>query len=80
MRYFLIFIGYVTAYCLIKFRQKIGDGIGGDQSWMESIGGIYNFLMILGVILFFWCTVELTGTARIFFFPLYWILGGAFGG
>ena len=77
MKYFLILIGYILAFCLIKFRQQIGDNFG-EPAWADRIGGIYNLMIILGVILFFWCTAAITGTTKIFLYPLYIVLGGAF--
>lgn len=65
------------AIAMIKYRERIGDQLG-DQYWMRYVGGVYNFVIIIAVLLFFWAVASITGTEKIFFFPLYFILGGAF--
>ena len=67
----------IVSILMIKFREQIGDSIG-DAEWMHYVGGVYNFVIILAVIFFFWAVASLTGTTHIFFAPLYFLLGGAF--
>lgn len=61
---------------MIKFRQQIGDSIG-EAEWMRYFGGVYNFIVVLGVLLFFWAIALMTGTVDILFAPIFWIIGGA---
>lgn len=62
---------------MIKYREQMGDMIG-DAQWMRYVGGVYNLVIIIAVFLFFWAIASLTGTEKVFFFPLYYVLGGAF--
>ena len=62
---------------MIKYRERIGDTIGEAQ-WMRYVGGVYNFVILLAVIIFFWAIASLTGTVDILFAPVLWIFGGAF--
>jgi len=70
--------GMLIGVFIIKYRERIGDSVG-EAYWMRHIGGIYNFLIILGVAIFFWSIATMTGTEQIFFAPLFWIFGGALG-
>ncbi len=74
---FLQLLGLVLAGFMIKYREKLGDIIG-DAYWMRYVGGVYNFIILLAVFIFFWCIAALTGTQDIFFYPLYVIFGGVF--
>lgn len=74
---FVQLCGMVLGALLIKYRQQIGDEIG-DAEWMRYVGGVYNFVILMGVLIFFWSIATLTGTADIFFAPLFWIIGGTF--
>ncbi len=67
--------GMVAAGLMIKYREKIGDIIG-DAEWMRYVGGVYNFIIILAIFLFFWSVASLTGTQQIFFAPIAWFFGG----
>ena len=66
MSTFLSLIGIVGSFFLIKYRERAGDMIG-DAAWMQPIGGIYNFLIIFSVFIFFFSVAALTGTTDIFF-------------
>jgi hypothetical protein len=74
---FLKVCAIVISVLIIKYRQRIGDFLG-EAAWMHYIGGVYNLVTIIGVFIFFWSVASLTGTTKIFFAPLYWLLGGAF--
>lgn len=71
-------IGIICAFCMIKYREMIGDAIG-EQTWMAYVGGVYNFIMIIAVFLFFWSVAGMTGTTGIFFAPLTWFFAGLIG-
>ena len=70
-------LGMTFGVLVIKYRERIGDFVG-DAYWMRHVGGVYNLLIIVGVLIFFWSVASMTGTEKIFFAPLYWVLGGAF--
>lgn len=72
--FFAIF-GIVASFLLLKFRQQVGDMIG-EADWMKKIGGVYNFIIILAIFIFFWSIAELTGTSHLLFAPLKMIIPG----
>ena len=61
----------------LVFLRVSGDLIG-DAEWMKYVGGVYNFVILISIFIFFWALASLTGTERIFFFPIYFVFGGAF--
>ena len=72
---FLSIIGIVSSLLMIKYRERVGENIG-EAAWMEKVGGIYNFIIIVSVFIFFWSVAYLTGTIDIFLAPLTFVLGG----
>lgn len=66
LRYILIFIGLISSFLLIRYREYVGDSIG-EAEWMNKIGGVYNAVVLLGVFIFFWSLAELTGTNEVLF-------------
>lgn len=66
MRVILSLIGIVGSIFLIKYRERAGDMLG-EAEWMKKVGGIYNLLIIVGIVIFFWSVAELTGTTGILF-------------
>lgn len=66
------------AVALIKYRERVGDMLG-EAEWMRYVGGVYNFVVIIAIFIFFWSVASLTGTQKIFFAPLYWLVGGTLG-
>ncbi len=77
MGIFFSILGIIFGILIIKYRERLGDFIG-DAYWMRHVGGVYNLLIIVGVLIFFWSVAAMTNTEKIFFAPLFWILGGAF--
>lgn len=75
MNIFLGLIGVVGAFFLIKYRERIGD-MTGDPEWARKVGGIYNVLIIVGVLIFFWGVATMTGTSDVFFRPLLMFIPG----
>lgn len=75
MRIVLSIIGLVSAFYLIRYRERIGDMIG-DADWMHKIGGVYNLVILVAAFIFFWSIAELTGTTDILFGPIKYILPG----
>ena len=62
-------IGVAIAVALIKFREQVGDMLG-DPAWAGKVGGIYNLVVIIGVLIFFWSLAYMTNTQDIFFAPI----------
>ena len=73
---FLSICGIILAFFMLKYRERLGDMIG-DAEWMSKLGGVYNFIIILSLIIFFWSLAELTGTTYIFFAPIKMFFPGA---
>ncbi|MBP7114084.1 MAG: hypothetical protein KBA40_01375 [Candidatus Peribacteraceae bacterium] len=69
MRIILGLLGIAFAAALIKYREQVG-GMLGEPAWADKIGGIYNLVIIIGVIFFFWSIAYMTNTQDIFFAPL----------
>lgn len=69
MRYFLSIIGIIGSFFLIKYRQRLGDSVG-QAEWMGKLGGVYNVIIIVAVIIFIWSVAELTNTTDFLFAPL----------
>ncbi len=69
MRIILGLIGIVFASVLIKFREQVGEMLG-EPAWADKIGGIYNLVIIICVVIYFWSISYMTGTQDIFFAPL----------
>ncbi len=72
MTYVLAIIALIGSFFLIKYREQVGDMLG-DADWMRFFGGVYNFVFICGVLLFFWGIATLTGTTGILFRPILWM-------
>ena len=73
MQIILGLIGIVCSVLLIVYRERVGDMLG-EPDWAMKIGGIYNLVVIIGVLLFFWSIAYMTNTQDIFFAPLLNIL------
>lgn len=76
MAWLLPLIGIVFSFYLIYKRQMFGDMIG-EADWMLKVGGVYNLMVIVGLVIFFWSIAELTGTTGVLFSPLLHVLPGA---
>lgn len=76
MNILLGLIGIALALVILKEREKIGDMIG-EAAWMRKVGGVYNMLIVIAVILFLWSIAEMTGTTTVLFAPLKFIIPGA---
>ncbi len=64
MRFFVFLIGIAAAFSILRYREQVGDLIGGRYQWAVAIG----------VLLFFWSVAYLVGAGDIFFWPLLWLL------
>jgi hypothetical protein len=61
--------GVIGSVVMLKYREKLGD-IMGDPDWMRYVGGVYNFIVLLAIFLFFWSIAVMTGTTSVLFKPL----------
>jgi len=75
MNIFMGLLGVVGAFFLVKYRERIGDMVG-DPPWAQKVGGIYNVLIIAGILIFFWSIATMTGTSDIFLRPLLMVIPG----
>lgn len=71
----LSIIGLVGSFFLLRYRQQAGDMIG-EADWMHKIGGVYNCIIIVAIVIFFWSIAELTGTTDVFFRPFLLLMPG----
>lgn len=75
MSVFLSLLGIAGSVLMLKYRESIGN-IMGEADWMSKVGGVYNFVIILAIFIFFWSLATLTGTTEILFAPLLWLIPG----
>jgi hypothetical protein len=75
MKIILGLLGIVGSFFMLKYRETIGDLLGEAQ-WMSKIGGAYNLVVILAILLFFWSLAEMTNTTHLFFKPLLFLFPG----
>jgi len=76
MNVLLPILGIAASFVLLYKRQYVGDMIG-EADWMLKVGGVYNVMIIVAVLIFFWSIATLTGTSNILFLPLTWLIPGA---
>lgn len=62
-------IGMSLAFLFIRYREAIGNMIG-EPDWAIKIGGIYNVMILLGILMFFWSIASITGTTDVLFYPI----------
>lgn len=67
----LLFI--IVGVVMIKYREAAANNLGSAE-WMRYVGGVYNFMILLGTILIFYGLARITGTTDIFLAPLVKIL------
>lgn len=72
-RYILSIIGIVASFFLVKYRGRVGE-ITGEAEWMKKVGGVYNVIVIVAIVIFFWSIATITGTTDIFLKPVSYIL------
>ncbi len=72
-RLILSLIGIYFSYLLVRYRQKAGDFLG-EAEWMNAVGGVYNFIVILAAFLFFWSIAYLTNTTTLLLTPILWLI------
>ena len=75
MGYIPPIIGIIGSFFMIKYREYIGSMMG-EADWMAKIGGVYNFVIVIAIFIFFWSLASLTGTTDLLFRPLLWLIPG----
>lgn len=73
MSIFLGFLGMATGMLMIKYRERIGETIG-DAEWMRYVGGVYMFVMLVGIFVFFFSLAKMTGTTDFLLAPLRFLI------
>ncbi|MDD5751218.1 MAG: hypothetical protein PHS73_01725 [Candidatus Peribacteraceae bacterium] len=66
---FLCILGIIGSLVAIKYRERIADMLGSAE-WMDYLGGPYNFIIIVSVVIFLWSISALFGITHIFLSPL----------
>ncbi len=69
MKIFLSLLGIAFSFALLQYREQVGNMLG-EPAWATKVGGIYNVVIIIGLLIFFWSLAYLTGTQDILFAPL----------
>ena len=69
----LSIIGIIGAFFILKYRERVADMLG-EAEWMLKIGGVYNFVVILAILIFLWGVAGLTGTLDVLFSPVKHVL------
>jgi hypothetical protein len=75
MHYVLAIIGIITSIALMHYRQQCGDFLG-EADWMYYVGGVYNFIVICGILVLFWSLASLFGITDILFAPILYLIPG----
>ncbi|ALM10090.1 MAG TPA: hypothetical protein DDX11_02930 [Candidatus Peribacter riflensis] len=73
MSIFLGLVGIVFSVSLVIYRERVAEMIGAGE-WMEYVGGVYNFVILVAVFVFFFSVASLTGTLDIFLTPIRYLL------
>ncbi|MDB4978940.1 MAG: hypothetical protein JWM56_1126 [Candidatus Peribacteria bacterium] len=74
-RIILGIVGIVSAFFILKYREKVGDTIG-DADWMQKIGGVYNLMILISLFLFFWSLAFMTNTEGFLLGPIKYLIPG----
>ena len=70
---FLCILGIIGSLAAIKYRERMADMLGTAE-WMNYVGGPYNFIIIVSVVIFLWSISALFGITDVFLSPLLWII------
>ena len=73
MRSILALIGIFGSFFMMYYREQVGNLLG-EAEWMRKVGGVYNFVVILSILIFLWGLATITGTTSILFQPIIWML------
>lgn len=69
MDIFLGLLSMLAGIAMIKYREPIGD-LFGEADWTKYVGGPYNMVILVGIIIFFFSLAKMTGTTGFFLSPL----------
>ena len=75
MGYFFPLLGIISSLAMLKYREQLGNFMG-EADWMRYVGGVYNFVIVLAIFVFFWSIASLTGTTEYLFKPFLYLLPG----
>lgn len=75
MNVILGLIGIVFGCVLVKYREQVGNAVG-EPAWALKVGGIYNVVIVLGILMAFWGLATMTGTTDVFLSPITSFLPG----
>lgn len=73
MNFVINLILIIMGFVMIKFRERIADMIGEAQ-WMRYVGGVYIFIVILGVLMVLFGIARMTGTTQVLMAPIYGVI------
>ena len=62
-------LGIVFGILMVKYREQVGNAIG-EPEWANKVGGIYNVVIILGILMCLWGLAALTNTQDFLFAPI----------
>ncbi len=62
-------IGIIGSFFMVKYREQVGD-MFGSPDWAAKVGGVYNVVIIVAVILFFFSIAQFLGTTNVFLAPI----------
>ncbi len=68
MRFLFGIIGIGFSYLLVRYREPIGDSLGQPE-WANRLGGIYNVVILMGIVFFFCSVAYMVGTFDVLFPP-----------
>ena len=69
MNFFGGLLGIVIGALMVKYREQVGNMIG-DPEWAAKVGGIYNVIIILGILMCLWGLAAMTNTQDLLFAPI----------
>jgi len=72
--FFLGLLGVICSFMVLKYRRALGDMIG-DADWMAKIGGVFNIVIIIGVLAFFWSLAVMFNFTDMIIAPIVGIFG-----
>jgi hypothetical protein len=75
MHIVLAILGIALSFCMLKWREAIGNMMG-EATWMSKVGGVYNVVILIAIFIFFWSLAELTNTTQFLFAPLRFLIPG----
>ncbi len=67
-RFFILIVGSLIAFCILKYRHKIKDFVGeiGFAERIFGMGGTNTFIVILALLVFVFTLMYVAGTLDAF--------------